>query len=142
MSPQASYLFMDPREDLYTFSVTKGDPQALHFPTARILVYPPSMALPDTKVTLLLLTPASSESEPLSPKPCRLTETSPRMLDTPPRRSLPLPSPPSQVPLRRGVLLSSLGSQPFLGHCSLKSVHTLSYSTAATPGLRRPCPPL
>lgn len=36
----------------------------------------------------------------------------------------------------------SLESQPFLGPCSLRSVHTPAYTSAPPPGLRGPCPPL
>lgn len=77
MSPQVSCLYKNLQEDLYTFSVARGDPKALYSPKTQILgVYPASVARPDIKVTLPPHTPASSEYETLSTKPCPFREPS------------------------------------------------------------------
>lgn len=94
MSPQASCPFKDPYKDLYTFSRTRSEPKALdYFKKQTLGVYPPSMALPDLRVKLLLNSPASAELEALSPKPCPFRESPhipTELCISSPRRSLPL----------------------------------------------------
>ena len=134
VSPHASCPLKDSYEDLHTFSVT-GVTLSHYTSLKHKYSYIPSMALPETKVTLLLNLPPQNQS----PSPFRGPSHSPQDCVQPLLwRSLP----PTISPYHRcpsGGESSSLGSQPFLSQCSLQRVHTLSY-TPATPRLRGLCP--